>query len=77
MQLKSWTILLLVLVSLSGCIGPKVTVCVVDTAGFQCHDQRTNKDLVVPVQEASDKNYVAMPPEDFASLLDFIKNKCR
>lgn len=73
---KSLLILFLGLAN-AGCIGPKLTVCIVDVNGLPCHDSRTNKDFVVPVQEASDKNFVAMPPEDYAQLLDFMKNKCK
>lgn len=76
-KLKQLAILALSSLSFSACIGPKLTVCIVDVNGLPCHDSRTNKDFIVPVQEASDKNFVAMPPEDYAKLLDFIKNKCR
>lgn len=69
--------LLILSLALTSCIGPKVTVCIVDISGLQCHNQKTNKDFVIPLQEASDKNYVAMPPEDFGRVLDFIKNNCR
>jgi hypothetical protein len=69
--------LLLLSLGLASCIGPKVTVCVVDISGFQCKNQKTGKTSVVPIQEASDKNYVAMPPEDFGRVLDFMKNGCK
>lgn len=68
---------LILLLALASCKSPKLTVCVVDIAGLQCHDARTNKDFVVPIKEASDKNYVATPPEDFGRLLDFIQNGCK
>lgn len=62
---------------LTACVGPKVTVCIVDIAGFPCKNQKTGESSVVPLQEASDKNYVALPPEDFARLLDFMKDHCK
>lgn len=69
--------LLLLLLAFSGCIGPKVTVCIVDMSGLQCKNQKTGKSFVVPLQQASDENYVALPPQDFGRVLDFIKNGCR
>lgn len=72
---KSW--LILSLLFSTGCVGPKITVCVVDVSGFQCHDERTNKSFVVAIDQASRENYVAMPSVDFGRLLDYAKSHCK
>jgi hypothetical protein len=56
--------------------GPKVTVCVSDpqNGGFQCvtHDDKTN---FLPYTES--ENYVALPPDDMRSLIEYCGLKSR
>jgi hypothetical protein len=63
-------------VLLAGCgHGPVVTVCVSDPAkgGFDCidHDQKA---FFLKYEDS--ENYVAMPPDDLKTLLDYIKVNC-
>lgn len=79
-NVKLWqksSVLLLLAFSLSGCLGPKLTLCVSDpeAGGFQCFDQRTEKDFFKPYPESG--NFVAMPANDYERLLKFMKNGCK
>lgn len=68
-------ILILVFLFIQSCVGPKLTVCIIDPSqlALQCHNQRTDEDFTLPIQGA--ENYVALSSDDFAKLLDFIKDK--
>lgn len=72
-----YLILILITFGLTGCLGPKVTVCVSDpeAGGFQCFDQRTKKDFFKDYRDSG--NFVAMPANDYERVLKFIKNDCR
>lgn len=70
----SLVFLLLIPAGLSGCgtPGPKVTLCISDPAvgGFQC--VKPNKEVFFLRYEASE-NYVAMSPQDFKKVIDWMK----
>lgn len=56
---------------LAGCgKGPKVTVCIVDSVnnGFQCVDPKNNA-FFLPIADAD--NYVALPPNDMRTLIEY------
>jgi hypothetical protein len=59
---------------LSACThGPKITLCVVDPPLLQC--VRPDKSsFVVPVDQAA--NYVALPPEEFQKLYNWMAQNC-
>jgi hypothetical protein len=56
--------------------GPKVTICIVDSNnnGLQCVDAK-DKAFFVPIAQAD--NYVALPPGDMRTLIEYcgLKNR--
>lgn len=52
--------------------GPTLTICVSDPMfdGFQCVDHDEKK---IFVRYSESENYVAMPPQDYKTLLEWIK----
>jgi hypothetical protein len=72
---KIWLVAFSLLWLAAGCKnGPKIVICVVDVAnkGYQCVDKK-EKEFFLPF-ELSD-NYIAIPPEDAKTLLDYCKSK--
>ena len=56
--------------------GPKVTVCIVDSVnnGLQCVDAKDNT-FFLPMAQAD--NYVALPPNDMRTLIEYCGLKSR
>jgi hypothetical protein len=75
-KLKLLLLCLFLFVGSSCGTGPKVTICLVDVAsgGMQCNDPDDNV-LFIPFAQAD--NYVAMSPDDFKRVIDYIRLKCR
>lgn len=71
-------LLLATLVALfAGCkAGPEVTVCLLDVVNGQlaCSDPKNNV-LFIPFAQAD--GYIAMAPDDFQKVLDYMASKCR
>lgn len=74
-KLKLLLLSLSLLVNSSCGTGPKVTVCLVDVAsgGLQCSDPQDNT-LFIPFAQVD--GYIAMSPDDFKRVLDYIRLKC-
>jgi hypothetical protein len=75
--MRKLLLLATLLASLNACKqGPEVTVCLLDVTNSQlaCSDPDNNV-LFIPFAQAD--GYIAMAPEDFQKILDYMANKCR
>ncbi len=80
--LRLSSLLLLLIFSLAGCLGPKITACLNSPleGGFNCKDQRSGEEYFIAYELLGvppNKNYMAMPVNDYGRILDFMKNGCK
>lgn len=54
-----------------------VYTCLVDAAnnGLDCVNAKTNHEMFVPLPDAD--NYICMSPDDFETMINYVKLKCR